>query len=83
MKIADCTKDPYYYLESKNAVSGSVECSEWLDVMFADINTYLVVTVSLHACEQMKAYKGLDGYNFFINGRINNVSVLPIGLGSC
>ena len=35
MKIADCTKDPYCYLESKNTVSGSVEWSEWPHAMFA------------------------------------------------
>ena len=80
MKIADRTKHPCCYLESKNAVSGSVEWSEQPDVTFADINNYLVVTVSLHTREQMKAFKSLDVYNFFINGWINSFLVLPIGL---
>ena len=68
LKVVDCTKDPYCYLESKNTVSGSVEWSKWPDVMFADIYNYLVVTISLYTCEQLKTYKSLDGYNFFING---------------
>ena len=78
MKIADCTKDPYCYLESKNII-GPVEWSEWPGVMFADIYNYLVVTVSLYTREQLKAYKSLDGYNFFTNGWVNSVTVLPIG----
>ena len=79
LKVVDCTKDPYCYLESKNTVSGSVEWSEWPDVMFADIYNYLVVTISLYTREQLKAYKSLDGYNFFINGWVNSVTVLSVG----
>ena len=45
MKIAYCTKDSYCYFESKKAVSGSVEWNERPDVIFMDINNYLVVTV--------------------------------------
>ena len=48
MKIADCTKDLYCYLESKNAVSGSVEWGKWSNVMFADIYNYLVVTMFVY-----------------------------------
>ena len=47
--------------------------------MFVDVYNYLVVTVSLYTREQLKAYKSLDGYNFFINGWVNSVAVLPIG----
>ena len=68
LNVADCTKDLYCYLESKITVSGSVEWSKWPDVMSADIYNYLVVLISLYTCEQIKAYKSLDRYNFFING---------------
>lgn len=78
MKIADCIKDPYCYLESKN-ISSSIEWSEWPDVMFADIYNYLVVTISLYTREQLKAYKSLDGYNFFTNGWVKSVTVLTSG----
>ena len=37
LKVADCTKDLYCYLESKNTVSGSVESSEWPHVIFITI----------------------------------------------
>ena len=79
LKVADCTKDLYCYLQSKNTVSGFVEWSEWPDEMFADIFNYLAVTISLYTREQLKAYKNIDGYNLFINGWVDCVTVLSIG----
>ena len=28
--------------------------------------------------EQLKAYKGLDGFNFYINGKVNSVRVTEL-----
>lgn len=79
LKDANCLKDPYYYLESKKNISNALEWTEWPDVSFADIYNYLVLTVSSYTCDQVKAYKSLDGYNFFINGWVNDVTVLNTG----
>ena len=40
---------------------------------------YLAVTISLYTHEQLKAYKNIDGYNFFINSWVDSVTVLSIG----
>ena len=59
MKIVSCATDPYRYLESKNDIAGTVEWTEWPDVMYPDVYNYLVLTVSLYTGEQMKVYKSL------------------------
>ena len=76
MKIVGCTKDPYCYLESKEGIADVVE---WTDVMYPDVYNYLVLTVSLYTGEEMRAYKSLDGYNFLVNGWLNNIAVLATG----
>ena len=76
MKVVDGLKDPYCYLESKKSISNALEWTECPDVSFADIYNYLVLTVSSYTHDQLKAYESLDGYNFFINGWVNDVTVL-------
>ena len=66
-------------MESKKSISNALEWTEWPDVSFADIYNYLVLTVSSYMHDQLKAYKSLDGYNFFINGWENDVTVLNTG----
>ena len=66
-------------MESKKSISNALEWTEWPDVSFADIYNYLVLTVSSYMHDQLKGYKSLDGYNFFINGWENDVTVLNTG----
>ena len=61
--------DPYCHLESStNSSSSSVEWYEWPEVTYADIYNFLINTTSYCTHEQLKAFKSLDGYNFFVNG---------------
>jgi len=65
MKIVGCDKDPYCYLESKDNIADTIEWTDWPDVMYLDVYNYLVLTISLYTGEEMRAYKSLDGYNFW------------------
>ena len=42
----------------------------WPDVGYGDIWNYLVLTPGVYTAETMKAYKSLDGYNFFVSGKV-------------
>ena len=75
LKIFSATIDPYCILEGSSSLISSVEWYEWPDVSFADIYNYLILTPSFCTHEQLKAYKSMDGYNFFINGWVNNITV--------
>ena len=68
--------DPYCSLESSTSTSSSVEWYEWPEVMYADIYNFLINTTSYCTHEQLKAFKSLDGYNFFVNGWVTNVTVI-------
>ena len=74
--------DPYHFLENSGPSSSpsssplSVEWYEWPDIMYADIYNFLINTTSYCTHEQLKAYKSLEGYNFFVNGWVSNISVI-------
>ena len=40
---------------------------------------YLVLQTSWVMKTQMKAYKSMEGYNFFVSGWVNDVFVKPVG----
>ena len=79
MKIVECAKDPYCYLESEENSTDVIEWTDWPDTMYPDVYNYLVHTVSLYTGEEMRAYKSLDGYNFLVNGWLNSITVLATG----
>ena len=66
--------DPYYRVES--GTSSSFSSVEWPEVTYADIYNFLINTTSYCTHEQLKAYKSLDGYNFFVNGWVTNIDVI-------
>ena len=80
LALLGCGEDPYLPLEQKGLVRSS-ECVEWIDwpsVSYADIYNYLINTPSEYTHEMLKAYKSMDGYNFFVNGWVSNVVVTQI-----
>jgi hypothetical protein len=46
---------------------------KWPNVLFGDIYNYLINTPGIYTQESMKAYKSLDGYNFFACGHVQEV----------
>lgn len=49
----------------------SVNLSDLPPVTAMDITSYLVLQTSFYTAEQMKAFKSLDAYNYFICGWVN------------
>ena len=75
MKIAHYSKDPFCELEIKHTSFSGLGWNEWPDVLYADIYYYLILTPSEYTHDQLKAYKSLDGYNYFVNGWVSNLNV--------
>ena len=42
------------------------------DITWADIYNYLINTSSLYTNKNLKAYKSLEAYNFFVSGHVEN-----------
>lgn len=84
MNMISTRIDPYIIHEKNSgpfsscSLISSVEWYEWPDVSFADIYNYLVLTPSFCTHDQLKAYKSMDGYNFFVNGWVGNIIVFAI-----
>ena len=51
------------------------KCDESLlpDISWPDIYNYLIEHPSVFSKESLKAYKSLEGYNFFISGHVQEV----------
>jgi len=77
LELLGCCEDPYLPLEQKGRVrsNGYVEWIDWPSVSYADIYNYLINTPSEYTHEMLKA---MDGYNFFVNGRVSNIVVTQI-----
>ena len=77
LQLVGCSKDPFCLLGAKTPIGANdvLEWHQWPDVLYADIYNYLIETTSEYTHEQLKAYKSLYGYNYFVNGWINNLSV--------
>ena len=73
-KVLTCGFDPYMLKKS--------ECSEDLadypSVEYPDIVNYLVLQTSWITGQQMKAYKSMDAYNFFVSGWVNTIFTKPV-----
>ena len=73
MRLLGCRVDPFTHFESKGKAIAStgnqpVEWTNWPEVTYPDINNYLILTPGV-THEQLKAYKSMEGYNFYINGK--------------
>ena len=71
LHVARLSEDPYV---SRKFVSASYEL--WPGIKYPDICNYLIHTASIYTKEELKAYKSMDGYNFFIQGWISKIDVV-------
>ena len=65
--------DPYSPQELRNL--NILTNIEWPNVQYPDIYHYMINTPSLYTKEDLKAYKSLDSYNYFVSGWIISVEV--------
>ena len=63
--------DPYSV--SSDFYSESME--KWPEVEFPDIVNYLIFTTSQYTNEQLKAYKSLESYQYFVAGWVQSIHV--------
>ena len=71
-------QDPYLTI---NIIKSTGECVEWFNwpnVEYPDIFNYFVTSVSSYTKQQLKAYKSLEGYKYFIDGWINEIVVWSV-----
>lgn len=61
--------DPYTIADEK----WENNVGKWPPVQFGDIWTYLIHTPGIYTAESMKAYKSMDGYNFFVSGHVKAI----------
>ncbi|XP_068743560.1 uncharacterized protein [Montipora capricornis] len=68
-KVVACGFDPYVLKKS----DCSDELASFPSVGYPDIVNYLVLQTSWITGEQMKAYKSMEAYNFFVSGWVNTI----------
>lgn len=74
-KVELCGFDPYSLKNSEyNDDSTHLPCIEYPDIV-----NYLVLQTSWATKQEMKAYKSMDAYNFFISGWVNNLFTKQVG----
>ncbi|EDO30929.1 predicted protein [Nematostella vectensis] len=68
-KVNLCGFDPYLLKPSQC----SDDLADFPCVEYPDIVNYLVLQTSWATGQQMKAYKSLEAYNFFVSGWVNSI----------
>ena len=72
-KVFKCGFDPYMLKKSEY----SENLADYPSVEYPDIVNYLVLQTSWITGQQMKAYKSMDAYNFFVSGWVNTIFTKP------
>ena len=75
MDMACLPIDPCVSKNFVSIMSGSTQ-KLWPEIKYPDIFNYLICTNTSYTREQLKAYKSMDGYKFFVQGRVGKVEIL-------
>ena len=70
-------EDPYFTLDHCSREQG-IEWQNWPNVVYPDIYNYFIETPSPYTKQELKAYKSLDGYQYFVDGWVSDIIVLPL-----
>ena len=73
MKLS-CNVDPYH-------VESSVWCKNvkfWPDIAYPDIVNYLINAQTPYSLEDLKSYKSLESYNYFISGWVSDIGSVKL-----
>ena len=66
--------DPFAMKESE----WSLDMTKWPPVEYADLFNYFINTPGIYTKESLKAYKSLDGYDYFVSGHVHEVFISEI-----
>jgi len=78
-KIEICDGIDPYCLKKKDF---SYEFIDFPSVSFPDISNYLVLSTSFYTAKQMKAFKSMEAYNFFVCGWVKDLGTKLLKDGS-
>ena len=78
-KIEVCDGIDPYCLKKKDF---SYEFVDFPSVSFPDISNYLVLSTSFYTTKQMKAFKSMEAYNFFVCGWVKDLGTKLLKDGS-
>ena len=70
--------DPYSITESE----WSLDMTKWPPVEYADLYNYFINTPGIYTKEALKAYKSLEGYDYFVSGHVHEVFMTEINRDS-
>ena len=76
-KLGDI-EDPYFTLDTRCSSEQGIEWQNWPNVLYPDIYNYFIETPSEYTKQELKAYKSLDGYKYFVDGWVSDILVLPL-----
>ena len=71
-KISLCDGIDPYMMKSKEF---SQDFNDLPAIEFPDISNYLVIHTSFYTGKQMKAFKSLEAYNYFVCGWVHDVGI--------
>ena len=69
-------EDPYLHWE--HSTLKEEDWQNWPKVEYPDIYNFLIQSPSIYTGESLKAYKSLDGYNYYMNGWIDKATVCKL-----
>lgn len=78
-KVEICDGIDPYCLKKKDL---SYEFADFPPVSFPDISNYLVLSTSFYTSKQMKAFKSMEAYNFFVCGWVKDLGTKRLKDGS-
>ncbi len=70
--------DPYITLDDAAAREQGLEWHNWSTVLYPDIYNYFMETPSVYTKKEIRAYKSLEGYKYFVDGWVSDIIVLSL-----
>ena len=66
--------DPYGIKESE----WSLDMTKWPPIEYGDLYNYFINTPGIYTKDALKAYKSLEGYDYFVSGHVQEVFIFEI-----
>lgn len=70
--------DLYITLDNAAVREQGLEWQDWPNLLYPDIYNYLMEAPSVYTKKEIKAYKSLEGYKYFVDGWVSDIIVLSV-----